>query len=40
MTCRFSQDAVELFFGVIRRKLGCNNNPTTITFKKIYKKRY
>ena len=38
MTYRFSQDAIELFFGVIRRKLGCNNNPTSIEFRTAYKK--
>lgn len=28
----FSQDFLELFFGTIRMRFGCNNNPTCIEF--------
>lgn len=37
MTYRFSQDPLELFFNVVRGKLGNNNNPTTIQFQHIMK---
>lgn len=37
-TYRFSQDHLELFFGLIRQHGGRNNNPTTEQFRGIYKK--
>lgn len=37
-TYRQSQDHVELLFGAIRAKGGCNNNPNASQFKAIYKK--
>lgn len=37
-TYRFSQDHVEIFFGAIRAKGGCNNNPTVSQFKAAYKR--
>ena len=38
LTYKFSQDHLELFFGKIRSKGGCNNNPTARQFKGAYKK--
>lgn len=35
---KFSQDHIELFFGCIRAKGGCNNNSTVRQFKATYKK--
>lgn len=37
-TYLFSQDHIETFFGTIRTKGGCNNNPSTTQFKAIYKR--
>lgn len=37
-TYRFSQDHIELFFGLIRQHGRHNNNPTTEQFRGIYKK--
>lgn len=38
VTYRFSQDHIEMFFGTIRTKGGCNNNPSSTHFKAIYKR--
>ena len=35
---KLSQDHVELFFGSIRTRLGCNNNPTVMQFITAYKR--
>lgn len=35
---RFSQDHLEIFFGSIRSKSGCNNNPNTQQLEAIYKR--
>jgi hypothetical protein len=32
-TFQFSQDFLEVFFGIIRARLGGNNNPTVLQFK-------
>lgn len=32
LTYKFSQDLLELFFGIIRLRFGCNNNPTCYQF--------
>jgi DNA transposase THAP9 len=32
-TFQFSQDFLEVFFGIIRSRLGCNTNPTVLEFK-------
>lgn len=37
-TYRFSQDHLEIFFGTIRSKSGCNNNPNADQLKAIYKR--
>ncbi|KAG8173952.1 hypothetical protein JTE90_009166 [Oedothorax gibbosus] len=37
LTFKFSQDHIEVFFAGIRSKGGCNNNPSTQTFKAAYK---
>lgn len=37
-TYRLSQDHIELFFGIIRRQGGYNNNPNVKQFRGIYKK--
>jgi len=37
-TYRFSQDLLELLFGVVRSKLGTNNNPNVLEFKLILRK--
>lgn len=37
-TYRLSQDHLELFFGIIRRQGGYNNNPNTRQFQGIYRK--
>ena len=37
LTYKLSQDHLELFFGCIRSRLGCNNNPTAAQFEKSYK---
>lgn len=33
LTYKFSQDAIELLFGHIRGRFGCNNNPNCLQFK-------
>lgn len=33
LTYNFSQDFLELFFGAIRMRFGCNNNPNVLEFK-------
>lgn len=33
LTYKFSQDALELLFGHIRGRFGCNNNPNCLQFK-------
>ena len=38
LTYKMSQDHIELFFGLVRSKLGCNNNPNVVEFKRIYRK--
>ena len=38
LTYKFSQDHLELFFAVIRLRLGCNNNPNALQLKYINKK--
>jgi hypothetical protein len=38
LTYKFSQDHLELFFGVIRRKGGLNDNPTAQQFEGAYKR--
>jgi len=38
LTFKFSQDHLELFFGIVRLRLGCNNNPTALQLKYITKK--
>ena len=38
LTYKLSQDHLELFFGSLRSRLGCNNNPTTTQFKGAYKR--
>jgi len=38
LTYKLSQDHLELFFGCIRSRLGCNNNPTASQFKSSYKR--
>ena len=35
---KFSQDHLELFFGVIRSRGGCNNNPSAVQFKGTWKR--
>lgn len=37
-TYRCSQDHIEMFFGTIRAKGGCNNNPSSTEFKASYKR--
>ena len=37
LTYKLSQDHLELFFGAIRARNGCNNNPTTVQFQSAYK---
>jgi hypothetical protein len=37
LTYKFSQDAIELFFGFIRGKFGRNNNPNCLEFKNALK---
>lgn len=37
-TYRFSQDHLESFFGAIRAKGGCNNNPNSVQFRACYKR--
>lgn len=32
LTYKFSQDMLELFFGIIRLRFGCNNNPSAFQF--------
>ncbi len=32
LTYKFSQDLLELFFGIVRLRFGCNNNPTAFQF--------
>ena len=38
LSYKFSQDHIEIFFGKIRTRLGCNNNPTAFEFKGAYKR--
>ena len=38
LTFKFSQDHLELFFGCLRTRFGCNNNPSAKEFKIAYKK--
>lgn len=38
LTYKFSQDHLELFFGIIRLRLGCNNNPNALQLKYILRK--
>jgi len=38
LTYKMSQDHLELFFGCIRSRLGCNNNPTAKQFQDSYKR--
>ena len=38
LTYKISQDHLELFFGKIRSRLGCNNNPTVRQFIAAYKR--
>lgn len=38
LTYKLSQDHIEMFFGSIRRRNGCNNNPTCRIFKSAYKR--
>lgn len=38
LTFKFSQDHLELFFGKIRLRLGCNNNPNALQLKQILRK--
>ena len=38
LTFKFSQDHLESFFGCIRAKVGCGNNPTVTQFVAAYKK--
>lgn len=38
LTYKTSQDHLELFFGGIRSRLGCNDNPTTDQFLSTYKR--
>lgn len=38
LTYKLSQDFLEMFFAIIRRMGGFNNNPTTIQFKAAFKK--
>ena len=38
ITYKLSQDHLELFFGSIRSRLGCNNNPTAKQFASSYKR--
>lgn len=35
---KISQDHIELFFGSIRSRLGCNNNPSARQFEAAYKR--
>jgi hypothetical protein len=37
LTYKLSQDHLELFFGAVHCRLGCNNNPTCREFKAAYK---
>uniref|UniRef100_A0A1B0DPB1 THAP-type domain-containing protein n=1 Tax=Phlebotomus papatasi TaxID=29031 RepID=A0A1B0DPB1_PHLPP len=37
-TYALNQDHLELFFGCIRTRLGCNTNPTVLQFRSSYKK--
>lgn len=37
-TYRYSQDFIEMLFGKIRSKNGCNDNPTVQQFESSYKK--
>lgn len=37
LTYKFSQDHVELIFGLIRRRGGNNNNPTALQFRRTYR---
>lgn len=37
LTYKFSQDHVELIFGLIRRRGGNNNNPTSLQFRQTYR---
>lgn len=39
-TYRLSQDYIEIFYGVIRRQGGYNNNPNTLQYKGMYKKKF
>jgi len=38
LTYKLSQDHLELYFGCIRSRLGCNNNPTAKQFESTYKR--
>ena len=38
LTYKLSQDHLELFFGNIRSRLGCNNNPTASQFQSTYRR--
>ena len=38
ITYKWSQDHLELFFGMLRSKLGDNNNPTCLQFQHIYRR--
>ena len=33
LTCRFSQDQIEMYFSKFRSRFGWNNNPTVLQFK-------
>ena len=38
LTYKLSQDHLELFFGCVRSRLGCNNNPTAKQFQSTYRR--
>jgi hypothetical protein len=38
LTYKTSQDHLELFFGAVRSRNGCNNNPTPVQFCSAYKR--